>query len=198
MLDNDIVVEKKENTFTPIPENMYNVELLDITSKQRPTYDTKTLPDDQKEYETVFDFQFVLLDGEENGKSLRGRSIWYNFVPSYLYVGKNGKNALYDIVEALQRQTVSPQQEAEGITGAYLNSLIGKRTRVATENKTKGDKTYSTIVKFYNPDASVAALTEQEKADAMPKAKDDAAEAVVDAAFDGVDITPEDIPFETK
>ena len=195
MLDNNLVIEKKEAAYTPIPENMYNVELLDITSEKRPTYDTRALPDDQKEYETVFNFQFVLLDGEENGKSLRGRSLWMNFVPSYLYIGKNGKNDLYQIVEALQRQTMSPQQEAEGITGAYLNSLVGKHTRVATENKTKGDKTYSQIVKFYGASSGLVALTADEKEKATPKNKDAAAQAAVDAAYEGDEIKPEDIPF---
>ena len=166
---------------------MYVVELLDVSSEKRPTYDTRALPDDQKEYENVLNFHFVLLDGEENGKSLRGRSIWHNFIPSYLYIGKNGKNKLYEVVEALQRQTVSPQQEAEGITGAHLNSLVGKQTRVATANETKGEKTYSQIVKFYNPSAPMSPLTAQEKIDATPKPKDGAADHAADAAYEGVE-----------
>lgn len=200
MLDPNLNVEKKETTnFTPLPENMYTVELLDINSEKRPTYDTRNNPDDQKEYETVFNFQFVLLDGEEDGKSLRGRSVWNNFVPSYLYISsKNGKNRLYEIVEALQKQTVSPQQEAEGITGQYLNSLVGKQTRIATENQVKGDKTYTQIVKFYQLSQNLDPLTKQEKIDATPKPKDEKAEQVATEQYDGnEEITADDIPFNS-
>jgi hypothetical protein len=198
MLDPKFTVEKKEATdYTPLPENMYTVELFDIDSEKRPTYDTRNNPDETKEYETVFSFHFVLLDGEENGKSLRGRSVWNNFVPSYLYISnKHGKNRLYEIVEALQKQTVSPQQEAEGITGQYLNSLVGKQTRIATENQTKGDKTYTQIVKFYQLSQNLDPLTKQEKVDATPKPKDEKAEQVANEQYDG--ITADDIPFNNQ
>lgn len=201
MLDTNFVAEKKETTtFSPLPENMYTVELLDVSSEKRPTYDTRNNPDDQKEYETVLNFQFVLLDGEEDGKSLRGRSVWNNFVPSYLYISnKNGKNRLYEIVEALQKQTVSPQQEAEGITGEYLNSLIGKQTRIATENQVKGDKTYTQIVKFYQLSQNLDPLTKQEKIDATPKPKDEKAEQTASEQYEGnEELTAEDIPFDNK
>lgn len=196
MLDTNFVAEKKEgNSYPPLPEDMYQVELLDVSSEMRPTYDTRPLPEDQQILEAVLNFHFVLLDGQEDGKSLRGRSIWHKFIPSYLYISqKNGKNKLYEVVEALQKQTVSPEQEAKGITGEYLNSLIGRQTRVATENSTKGDKTYTHIVKFFKPAAPLSPLTPQEKIDATPKPKDGAAEAAVNDDFDA--IKPEDIPFE--
>jgi hypothetical protein len=190
MLDNNFTAEKKEaQGFSPIPEDMYTVELLDIASESRPTYDTRNKPEEEKEYEMVLNFQFVLLEGEEEGKSLRGRSVWNNFVPSFLYISnKNGKNRLYEIVEALQKQTVSPQQEAEGISGAYLNSLIGKQCRIVTENKVKDEKTYTQIVKLMPVREPQTPLTAQEKIDATPKPKDEKADQVAEAQFAGEEI----------
>lgn len=190
MLDNNFVAEKKEaGNYDPIPENMYTVELLDVSSESRPTYDTRNEADDKKIYENVLNFHFVLLDGEETGKSLRGRSVWNNFVPAFLYISKkNGKNRLYEIVEALQKQTVSPEQEAFGIDGKYLNSLVGKQTRIATENQTKGDKTYTQIVKFYPLATNLAPLTDQEKIDAVPKPKEETAKSDVLPEYSDADM----------
>lgn len=192
-----MMIEKKEaNSYAPLPENMYIVELLDVNSELRPTFDTRALPDDQKIMETVFNFHFVLLDGEENGKSLRGRSLWHNFVPSYLYIStKNGKNKLYEVIEALQKQTISPEQEAFGISGKELNGFIGKQTRVATSNTTKGDKTYSEIVKFYSNSPYVLGLSVDEKIAATPKPKEGAGAPEVLPEYPSNTIAPEDIPF---
>lgn len=191
MLDNNITLPKKETVdYSPLPEDVYTVELLDVSAESRPTYDTRNAPDAEKTYETVLNFQFVLLDGDENGKSLRGRSVWQNFVPSFLYISsRHGKNKLYNIVEAFQGQTVSPQQEAEGITGAYINSLIGKQCRIATTNKTVGDKTFTNIEKFLVAKGVTDGLTAQEKIDATPKPKDEAAEATAAAQYEGEEVT---------
>jgi len=175
MLDNNFVAEKKETVeYKPFPEDMYTVELLDVTSDQRPTYDTRNNPDDQKEYETILNFQFVLLEGKDGDEDLRGRNIFANFVPSFLYISnKNGKNKLYEIVEALQGQTVSPEQEAYGITGETINGLIGKQCRVVTVNKVNGDKTYTNIDRLLAVKEEYPALTAEEKEKATIKPKDD-------------------------
>lgn len=177
MLDETIVVEKKESTtFAPLPNDMYQVELLDITSKEHETFDSKKARANDASLtpimETVFDFQFTVLETTEvDGKSIRGRNIFENFVPSYLYIGKNGKNTLYQIVEALQGQTISPEQEAMGITGKELNMLIGKQCRVITVQKTKGDKTYMNIDNYLTIKAPLTPLTEEEKKEAFIKPK---------------------------
>ena len=94
MLNETFVAPKKEaTTYTPLPDDMYQVELLDVTSEERPNYDTRALPPEQQVLETVLNFQFTVLeDGQVDDKPLRGRNIFENFVPSYLYIGKNGKN----------------------------------------------------------------------------------------------------------
>ena len=192
MLDNNLKVEKKETVeFQPLPEDMYTVELLDITSEERSTYDTRNKPEAEQEKETVMNFQFVLLEGKDGDKDLRGRNIFQNFVPTFLYISnKNGKNKLYQIVEALQGQTISPEQEAYGITGEFLNSLVGKQCRVTTINKTSGEKTYSNIDRYLAVKETYPALTEEEKENAKVKPKED-------EKTDTPQITEDDVPFDS-
>lgn len=184
MLDTNIKVEKKEGTtYDPLPENIYQVELLDITSENRPTYDTRNKPDNEKEYDTVFNFQFVLLNGKDKaGESLRGRNIWANFIPSYLYISsKNGKNKLYEITEALLGHELTQKEEAE-MDGQFLNSLIGKQVRVGVKNKaSKSDATkiYSNIETYYFADDLINALTDEEKEKATVKDKEEQDDSVM-------------------
>lgn len=178
MLDPKMTLPKEEaKAYKPLPEDVYAVELLDVTAKEVETYDSKEARKKDAslkiEMETVLDFQFVLLEGRDGSEDLRGRNIFQNFVPSYLYISSKGKNKLYQIVEALQAQTLSPEQEAFGVTGATLNSFIGKQCRVGTVNKTNGDKTYSNIDKFLPAKGEFAPLTTDEKAAAHIKPKED-------------------------
>jgi len=195
MLNPTMQLPKEEaKEYKPFPEDVYAVELLDVNSKEVETYNSKkarvldlTLAPIM---ETVLDFQFVLLEGRDGETDLRGRNIFQNFVPSYLYISAKGKNKLFQITEALQGESLSQQQEAEGITGADLNSFIGKQCRVGTVNNTKGDKTYSNIDKFLFAKGEFDALTTAEKEEAKIKPKEETAEekAKKDAEFDGTDM----------
>ena len=178
MLNPNMMLPKEEaKEYKPFPEDVYAVELLDVNSKEVETYDSKQArkTDTALEpvMETVLDFQFVLLEGRDGETNLRGRNIFQNFVPTYLYVSAKGKNKLFQITEALQSQTLTPKQEAEGITGADLNAFIGKQCRVGTVNKTSGDKVYSNIDKFLFAKGDFAPLTDKEKEGAQIKPKDD-------------------------
>jgi len=201
MLDPQMSLPKEEaKEYKPFPEDVYAVELLDVNSKEVETYDSKKarVLDLQLApiMETVLDFQFVLLEGRDGETNLRGRNIFQNFVPSYLYISAKGKNKLFQITEALQGESLSQQQEAEGITGADLNSFIGKQCRVGTVNNTKGDKTYSNIDKFLFAKGEFDALTTVEKEEAKIKPKEETEEekAKADAAFEGVDLGTSDLP----
>ena len=174
MLSSDLKVEKKEAMeYSPLPEDVYPVELFDITSELKPTYDTRNKPDPEKVYETVLNFQFVVLDGQdEKGESLRGRNVFENFVPTFLYISKkNGKNKLYKITEALLGRELSPEDEAF-MDGAFLNTLIGKQIRIGTIIKKDGDKAYTNIDKFLKAGTLLNALTDEEREKATVK-KDD-------------------------
>jgi len=202
MLNPNMELPREEaKEYKPFPEDVYAVELLDINAKEVETYDSKEARKKdvnlQPVMETVLDFQFVLLEGRDGDTDLRGRNIFQNFVPSYLYVSSKGKNKLFQITEALQSEPLSPKQEAEGITGADLNAFIGKQCRVGTVNKTSGDKTYSNIDKFLNAKGDFDPLTAKEKEDARIKPKEtDEEKAKADTEFAGTGLTSEDVPFD--
>lgn len=176
MLDANIKIEKKEaKEFLPLPENIYQVELLDIDSKDVETYNSKMGKTDGKEFEKVLSFQFTLLAGKDKGETLRGRNVWVNFVPTTLFIGKKGKNNLYQIVESLLGRELSPQEEAEGIDGAFLNALVGKQCRIATKHKKSkdGSKTFDNVATYYPAEMELPSLTNEEKDTARVKDKKD-------------------------
>lgn len=185
MIKENFKVEKKEREeFPPIPKDIYQVELLDIEMDEQLTYESKKHPEEPQVKEVVFKCQFTLLEGE-----LRGRNVWDNFVPSYLYIGKKGKNKLYRIVEALLGRDITPLEDAEGISGKMLNDLIGKQCRVAIEPVTKGEKTFDNITEWYKANSQLTALTSEEKDKARVKNKKP---AVVE---EEEEIDPMNIPF---
>lgn len=173
MIKETFEIEKKEKQdFKPLPENIYQVQLLDIEVATRPTYDTRLKPDSEKIMEKVLKFQFTLLGGKDtDGSSLRGRNVWENFVPTYLYEGKNGKNKLYQITEALLGRSLTQKDEAE-MDSTFLNNLIGSQCRVGIKNKKSGDKSYSNIETYYAIEQEMPSLTDEEKEKASVK-KDD-------------------------
>ena len=165
MLDNNLKIEKKEsNDFPPLPKNIYQVELLDVNSEKRPTYDTRNKPDGEKEYETVLNFQFTLLAGKDKNESLRGRNVWANFIPMYFYISKkSGENKTLKLVKSFLGRDLTQKEEAEGVTGEFLNSLIGKQCRVSVEPKLSSDKYFDSITDFYAVEGNLQALNDDEK-----------------------------------
>lgn len=205
MIQQDFSIEKKEVTsFKPLPENIYQVELLDVNVEERPTYDTRNKPDSDKEYEKVFNFQFTLLSGIEietsngmdsiNGKSLRGRNVWENFVPSYLYISsKHGKNKLYEVIEGLIRRELTKEEEAN-FTASKLNGLIGRQVRIGVKHKQSGDKTYDRIEQYYPIETMINALSPEEKEKAKIKEKEQTPVEKAASILGGTIVKDEEIP----
>ena len=195
MLDENLQTGQKEaQVYEAIPADVYQVELLDITSSQVESYRSKQGETEGKEFETVLSFQFVLLDGEH-----RLRSVWNNYIPNFLYISKKtGKNKLFKIVEALIGRELN-QSEMVGMGGKFLNSLIGKQCRVVIENTTKGDKTYSNPVNWMKANAEIASLTveEKDKCKVKPKAGSSALDESGQElpSNDQNEIRVEDLPF---
>lgn len=166
MINDNFQIPKKEAvTYDPIPENVYQVELLDIEVQDKPKYKK---PD---ETEKMFSFQFVLLGGKDkDGTSLRGRNIWRNYVPTFLYISqKNGKNALYQIMEAMAGRELTREEEAT-MEAVKLNKLIGEQCRVVVKNNPgKDGKIYSNIDNFLPTEFKLPRLTEEEKETARVK-----------------------------
>lgn len=157
MINENIKVEKIERIeYPPIPEDVYQVELLDINMEEKPSYNDKT------KLEKVLSFQFTLLNGKHNEESLRGRNIWRNFVPVSLYIGKNGKNVLYQIIEALYKRELTREEESL-LETKRLNKLIGKQCRVVIKHTKKDDIVYNNISNFLIAENSIEKLTNEEK-----------------------------------
>jgi len=163
MLQEGIIFgEQEAKTYEPLPEDMYQVELLDIEMQEKPNYNDKT------KMENVLSFQFVVVEEGE----YRGRSIWKNFVPTYLYIGKNGKNALYQITEAMIMRNLSQEEKAD-FGSSYINKLVGYQCRVLIKNKEgKEGKKFSNIDSFLPKKETLKSLTDEEKEKAKPKKKE--------------------------
>ena len=171
MLDDSITIPKEEaKVYPPLPKNVYQVELLDINLKDAKGKYAK--PGDKN-----FSFQFTLLEGKEEDKELRGRNVWSNFVPTSLYLKKTGKNELYQIIEAMLKREITPEEEAKGLTGTDLNSLIGKQVKVFIDHTKKDDKVYDNITSYMPINDEKTALNSEEKEDARVKTNDKTEEA---------------------
>jgi hypothetical protein len=167
MLDNNMTIHKEEaKVYPPLPKNIYQVEILDINLKDAKGKYSK--PGDKN-----FSFQFTLLHGKDKENELRGRNVWSNFVPTALYIGKNGKNDLYQIVEAVLGRELTLEEEALGLTGERLNSFIGKQLKIFVDHKTKDDKTYDNITSYIYTEEVLTPLNSEEKENARVKKNDD-------------------------
>lgn len=169
---------REKKSFPPLPEDMYQVELFDI--------DMESVPDKNNpgQMQQVLKFQFVVLDDgefEAEGQKLkvRGRSIWRNFVPTYLWKKGNEKNALYQITKAIIMRDLT-EAEIGNFTSDFINKLIGYQCRVTTLNVAgKGktaDQIYTNIDKFLPKKVTVAGLTQDEKEKARTKKDDSVSE----------------------
>lgn len=162
MLEKPLTITQKESAgYDLLPEDVYHVELFDINQEEKPTFDTRNNPPEEQKLETVLNFQFICLDGEN-----RMRYIFANFVPTYFYISKkNGKNKLYRIVEGLlgRELTQDDYMVLEADATKFLNSLIGKQCRVVIEHKKSGDNTYANPVNYMKANSLLTALNKEEK-----------------------------------
>ncbi len=203
---------KEKKVYPPLPEDMYQVELFDI--------DMESVPDKNNpgQMQQVLKFQFVVLDDgefEAEGQKLkvRGRSIWRNFVPTYLWKKGNEKNALYQITKAIIQRDLTEQEIAD-FSSDFINKLIGYQCRVTTLNVAgKGksaDQTYTNIDKFLPKKATMPGLTPEEKEKSRVKKDDNVSETsfpqptapvaeeeipVIEPTKDDGEIKIEDVPF---
>lgn len=191
-INQEIPIPKREaQEYSPIPENVYQCELLDINMEEKPKYKKP------EEVENVLAFQFTLLAGKDkDGTSLRGRNIWRNFVPTYLYAGSKGKNVLWQIIEALLGRELTLEEQAK-LDTTKLNKLIGKQCRVVVKNNRKDDKIYSNIDTFMIIEESMQPLNEEEQEKARVKTEkvEQIENEEQQSVNDPDEINIDDIPF---
>lgn len=198
MLNPNAKYEKKETMSFPLLKNdVYQVELVDIKEEESRAYMSE-------EMENKFSFEFAVLTGKDSeGKEARLRLLNKNFIPTYLYISsKNGKNWLYKIVESLLGRELTQEEEAIGISGELLNSLIGKQCRVLLEkvaSKKDSTKFYSNIANILSADGMTATpLSDEDKAKIQEIKENGKKESINQAQSDQEDISIEDIPDELK
>jgi hypothetical protein len=180
MIKEDREIKKEEaKIYPPIPKNIYQVELLDIDEKD-------AVGKFAKEGDKNFVFQFTLLAGKDKEQDLRGRNVWDNFVPTSLYIGKNGKCSLWQIVEAFLARDLTPQEQAEGLNGKLLNSFIGNQIKIFVDHKLSGEKIFNKITSYMPAESLLPSLTDDEKDKARVKKQEEPKEEEVNV---------QDIPF---
>jgi hypothetical protein len=161
MIEQNFPIEKKEKTsYPPLPENVYQVELLDVSVEEKETTNRK---DNTKKLENFFKFEFGLLDGEENGETLRGRRAWLNYVPTYFYIGDK-KNKLYTVIETLLRREITTAEEAT-FDAMKMNDLVGMQCRIIIKHSLPNAKgaVYGNIDSLLKVSAILPRLTDAEK-----------------------------------
>lgn len=173
---NFIKVEGKE--YPNLPKKIYQCELLDVEMRENETYNSKTgKTNGVKEYEKILNWQFTILKGrdekqeKEELKELRGRNVWDGFCKPYLYIGKNGKNSLYRIIEAFLGRELTAEEESKGISTKTINEFIGKQILVSIEPKTSKStgKTFDNIIDYFHAEMELPSLSEEEKEKAKVK-----------------------------
>lgn len=197
---------KEKKVYPPLPKDVYPVELLDISSEQKPTYDTRNKSKEEQIMEIVLKFQFTVLKGKDGEENLRGRNVWDGFVSTYIYEGKKGKNKLFKIVEALVGHDLS-QEEMAVCDSEFVNSLIGKHCRVMIEHNKKDDVIYDNIANYLPANSEETHLTKEEIESATITKKEEPTDTQRQAEHDATvdsqknvkypteEINPEDIPF---
>lgn len=185
---------REKKSYPPLPEDIYQVELLDIEMESVPDKNNPGRMND------VLKFQFVVLDdatfqAEGQVQKTRGRSIFRNFVPTYIWEKNNEKNALYQITKAIIMREMKPEEMAN-FSSDFINKLIGYQCRVTTLNVAgKGknaDQVYTNIDKFLPKKDVMPKLTAEEKEKATMKKKDD--NDTSESAMPAVPVKDEEIP----
>jgi hypothetical protein len=189
MINDDFkIVKEEKKEYPPLPKNVYQVELLEIN-----------LNDAKGKYakpgEKNFAFQFTLLAGKNKEVDLRGRNVWNNFVPTSLYVGKNGKNSLWQIIEAFLGRDLTQAEEAEGLNSKMLNNFIGKQIKIFVDHKLSGDKIYNNITSYMPAENQLEPLTAEERDNATVKNKKEEPRNNTESEYDDEIPLPADIPF---
>lgn len=144
-------IPKEEGTkFEVLPADIYQAELVDVNVEENPDYN------DKSKIVKNFSFLFSILE-EPN----RGRWMTYRFVPTSLYIGKKGKNKLYNVVETLIGHELTLEEEATMDTN-FINLLVGKQIRLGIKVKTEGEKKTNIIETLYPVKTSLESFKDEE------------------------------------
>jgi hypothetical protein len=172
MLTAEQSVVKNEGTgFTPIPEGVYGVEVVDINFKPKEELKPGKFPAKDKYYITLG----ILDEGELRGKSL------VHFVTTAYNAGFTGgqPSKLYDFVCAVMGEKVDDKKEL------VLPTLIGGQLVIIVKDSPTADgRVFSNITEVMKKGAKIyAPLTDAERTACMPK-------------IDGVPVENVEVPLD--
>ena len=182
-LDSFKINKGEAKVYPPMPEDIYQVELFDISAREVDDNYNKG------KKQTVLSFQFTVLEDGE----YRTRNIWRDFVPIELYVSKKGKNVLYQIIEAIICRELKPE-EVDTMDSDFLNKLIGYQCRVVVKTKEKEGVKKNFIDSFLPKKMSLARLTDEEREKCKVKPREDSTPVTDDTInrTSSVQSTPDD------
>lgn len=171
--ENFAIPKEEGKTYEVLPADIYQAQLIDVNVELNPDYNDKT--------KMVKNFSFLFAVIEEPNI---GRWLTYRFVPTTLFIGRNGKNKLYQITEALMGRELTMEDENH-FDANFVGGLVGEQIRLGVKVKVTGEKKTNIIDAVYpikvtlNPMADI----DQEKmredyAEAQKKWKENATEPV--------------------
>ena len=151
------VVKNEGKNFTPVPEGVYGVEVVDIYFKPKEELKPGKFPAKDKYYITLG----ILDTGELRGKSL------IHFVTTAFNAGFTGgqPSKLYDFVCAVMGEKIDDKNEQD------LNTLIGGQLVIIVKESAGQDgRKFSNITEVMKKGAKIfAPLTDAERTACMPK-----------------------------
>jgi hypothetical protein len=125
-------VKSQAADFKPLPQGVYEAQVIDITFK--PKEDAKPSKYEAKD-------KFWILLGILNAGENRGRALTH-FVTSSFNAGFSGgkSSKLYDFAVAVMGQHLDDK------AGIDVNTLVGGTLQIVVKHTQVGDKTYANIV----------------------------------------------------
>jgi hypothetical protein len=169
------VVKNEGTGFTPVPQGVYDVEIVDINFKPKEEQKPGKFEPKDKYYITLG----ILNEGEYRGKALT------HFVSTSYNAGFSGvqSSKLYDLACAVMDIKLDDKEELD------LNTLVGGTFMIVVKDKSTADgKVFSNIAEVMSltKGKTVKHLTEEELKACMPKSGDD----VSDIPLDLPDLNP--------
>ena len=136
--------------FPVITPGIYKVKIGDIELlKDKPNFKDPTILEDK------YKFEFDILEGE-----FAGQKVWRETSTSLNPGYKGQPSTLYTLFCAAYR-CVLTDDEAQSVSVADVNSLVGKEINVAIVNKQSGENTYSNVKDVFSAQTGASRGWEQ-------------------------------------
>lgn len=146
MIPSDFKAVAAEKKYDLIPKDVYEAQVMSLKLDKKPTYETRSLPAEAQQFQTVLTFEFALLEPEE----LKSRRQWVDVPnPNEMYASKKGKCRLWQILEAYKGKELTLDDAVSLATPETLNEMVGKQIRISIDSKASDSgKVYNYITGY--------------------------------------------------